>query len=287
MHKELPLLGTTNSRSFANSGMSRRTILSAIPATALLAACGAPTSGDLGEDSFSANDGSTEMIDHSAWNTLLQEYVTEGPNKVNLFDYARFKDEAWDTLKAYLVAMQAIAIEDFSLDEQFAFWVNLYNAATVDVMVRNWPLDSIRDIGLLGAGPWDDKIVTVSGRKLSLNNIEHDILRPDWGDVRIHYAVNCASIGCPNLATKAYTSDNLEPMLEAATKAFINHPRGFGGKEGAIIASSIFDWYQDDWGSVEDVLEHAREYAEGPTAQLLEGATEIDSYDYDWAVNNG
>ena len=234
------MLSSATSHSIAQSGMSRRTILAAIPATAVLTACGSSDTDGLGEDSFKANDESTETIDHSAWTALLQEYVTEDAGGVNLVDYARLKSERGDELKAYLTDMQAIPIEDYSLDEQFAFWVNLYNAATVNVMIDNWPLDSIRDIGLLGAGPWDDEVATVSGRKLTLNNIEHDILRPEWGDVRVHYAVNCASTGCPNLATVAYTAEALNPMLEAAATAFINHPRGFGGEKGAIIASSIF-----------------------------------------------
>ncbi|MEP0190024.1 MAG: DUF547 domain-containing protein [Erythrobacter sp.] len=265
--------------------LSRRTILSAVPATAVLAACGPSGPGGLGEDSFAANETSEDAIDHSAWNALLQEYVVEGDAGVNLVKYNAMKKDASDELAAYIEAMQAVAIEDFGADEQFAFWVNLYNAATVDVILKNLPLDSIRDIGLLGTGPWKDDAVTVAGRTLSLDNIEHDILRPEWKDVRIHYAVNCASIGCPNLATEAYTGARLEDMLEAASKAFVNHPRGFGGEPGNVVASSIFDWYQDDWGTAQDVLKHARKYAEGPTAKLLDGADEIAGYDYDWNLN--
>lgn len=254
----------------------------AIPATGLLAACG---SNDLGEDGFSSNGGSGETIDHQLWDKLLSEYVVEDESGVNLVDYNRFKSEAGDQLKAYLETMQKVTIEDFSRDEQFAFWVNLYNAVTVNVILDNMPLESIRDIGLLGSGPWKDDAVTVAGRTLSLDNIEHDILRADWQDARIHYAVNCASIGCPNLANQAYTAEKLEPMLEDAAKSFINHPRGFGGTNDQIIASNIFEWYQEDWGSAEGVLEHARKYAVGPTAKLLADAEEIDGYDYDWSLN--
>lgn len=265
--------------------MSRRSILAAVPATAILAACGPSAPGSLGDDKFATSETSGATIDHSVWNSLLQEYVVEGPDGVNLVEYDRLKRDAAGDLAAYLDAMQAVSIEEFGADEQFAFWVNLYNAATVDVIVKNLPLESIRDIGLLGSGPWKDDAVTVAGRTLSLDNIEHDILRPEWQDVRIHYAVNCASIGCPNLAREAYTGAKLEAMLEEATSAYVNHPRGFGGEPDRIVASSIFDWYQGDWGSVQDVLDHARQYAEGPTAELLEGADSIDSYDYDWALN--
>lgn len=266
-------------------GLSRRNLLTALSAAALVAACGSPSSGGLGEDSFGSSGNSDEVIDHSVWDNLLQEYVVEDESGVNLVDYERLESEAADQLEAYLTAMQAVDIEQYSRDEQFAFWVNLYNAATVDVIIDNMPLDSIRDIGLLGSGPWKDDAVVVSGRTLSLDNIEHDILRPEWQDVRIHYAVNCASIGCPNLAPRAYTGAKLEEMLEAAAVAYVNHPRGFGGEPGNIVASNIYEWYQVDWGSAEGVLDHARQYAEGPTADLLEGATEISSYNYDWSLN--
>ncbi|MDY7098323.1 MAG: DUF547 domain-containing protein [Pseudomonadota bacterium] len=266
------------------SGLSRRSILAAIPATAVLAAC-VPSAGGLGEDRFESSADGEGAIDHSTWDALLQEYVVAGDDGVNRVEYARMKEEAADQLASYLSAMQAVAIEDYGTDEQFAFWVNLYNAATVDVIVQNLPLKSIRDIGILGTGPWKRDAVTVSGRTLSLDNIEHDILRPEWQDVRIHYAVNCASIGCPNLATKAFTGSNLEEMLEAAAKSYINHPRGFGGEPGKIIASNIYNWYEVDWGSEQAVLDHAREYAEGPTVALLEGAERISKYDYDWSLN--
>lgn len=264
--------------------MSRRMFIAAVPATIFLAAC-APEAGDLGNESFTSDGTSTATIDHSEWDALLKEYVVEGDEGINLVEYGRMNSGASDALAGYLTAMQAVDIESFSPGEQYAFWVNIYNAATVDVILKNWSVDSIRDIGVLSLGPWDDLAVTVSGRDLTLNNIEHDILRSQWDDVRVHYAVNCASIGCPNLAREAYTGAKLETMLDAAAKAYINHPRGFGGENGAIIASSIFDWYQDDWGSVEAVLDHARKYAEGPTVKLLAGAISIDGYDYDWDVN--
>lgn len=262
--------------------LSRRRLLAAVPATALLAACGG---GGLEGESFKADAASAKVIDHGAWNSLLGEYVSEGPDGVNLVAYDRLKAEAADKLAAYLAAMQAITIEGFGPDEQFAYWVNLYNAATVAVIIANLPLKSIRDIGVLGAGPWRDKAVTVAGRDLTLDNIEHDILRATWKDVRIHYAVNCASFGCPNLAREAYTGARLEPMLEAAARAYVNHPRGFGGEPGRVVASSIYDWYGGDWGSVGAVLDHARKYAEGPSARLLEGADSIAAYDYDWSLN--
>lgn len=226
------------------------------------------------------------MIDHSIWQQLLSNYVKVAKDGVNRVDYAALKKDDAAALARYLTALQAIDIANYPKNEQFAFWVNLYNAATVDVILKNYPLESIRDIGLLGQGPWKDKVLKVSGKALSLDDIEHGILRPIWKDVRIHYAVNCASIGCPNLAPQAYTAEKLEPMLEDAARAYINHPRGFTRVDGALTASSIFDWYVDDWGDQAAVLAHARKYASDKTKVILGTANEIDSHDYDWSLND-
>ena len=108
-----------------NSKLSRRSILAAIPATAILAACGPSSPGSLGEDSFTSASGSGAAVDHSAWDAVLREYLVESEDGVNRVRYNELKDEAADALTAYLDAMQAVAIEDFGRDEQFAFWVNL------------------------------------------------------------------------------------------------------------------------------------------------------------------
>ena len=243
--------------------------------------------GDMGKGDWSAAAAdSTQAIDHAAWDGLLSKYVKAYPDGVNRVDYAAMKKNDAATLTAYLVEMQAVDIGAYNKNEQFAYWVNLYNAATVDVILREYPIKSIKDIGILGQGPWKDKILTVNGKKLSLDDIEHGILRPTWADVRIHYAVNCASIGCPNLAARAYTAAQLEPMLDDAAKAFINHPRGFTSVDGSLVASSIFDWYGDDWGDQAAILDHARRYATDVTKAEIGDATQIDSFDYNWSLND-
>ena len=263
---------------------ARRSILGAIPAALLLAACSkAAQTSDKG---WAVSGTAAEPIDHGAWDALLAKYVKASPDGVNRVDYAAFKRLDMAALTRYLNALQAVDIQQYPKDEQFAFWVNLYNAATVDVILKNYPLDSIRDIGLLGQGPWKDQTLTVSGKPLSLDDIEHAILRPIWKDVRIHYAVNCASIGCPNLAPQAYTAERLEPMLEEAARAYINHPRGFARVDGAIVASSIFVWYGDDWGDQAAILDHARSYATERTKAVLGTAQRIDRHEYDWALND-
>jgi hypothetical protein len=226
-----------------------------------------------------------EPIDHRQWDELLSRYVKPSADGINRVDYAALKQNDAATLSAYLAAMQAIDITQYPRDEQFAYWVNLYNAATLDLILANYPLTSIRDIGLIGQGPWKEKILTVDGKELSLDDIEHGILRPIWKDVRIHYAVNCASIGCPNLANRAYSAKRLEQMLDEAAKSYINHPRGFSRVNGELVASSIYDWYVSDWGNQADVLNHARKYATPETKELLKNSTSVDAFHYDWSLN--
>lgn len=269
---------------FGKHELGRRMFLGAVPALLLVTAC--IPQAKQSDQKWSKTGTASEAIDHTAWDMLLTKYVKPSKDGVNRVDYAALKKDDTATLTRYLAALQAVEIEKYPKDEQFAFWVNLYNAATVDVIVKNFPLESIRDIGLLGQGPWKDKTLKVSGKELSLDDIEHGILRPIWKDVRIHYAVNCASVGCPNLAAQAYTADKLEAMLDEAARAYINHPRGFARIDGALVASNIFEWYGDDWGDQADVLAHARKYASDKTKAILGNATTIDSYDYDWSLNS-
>jgi len=235
---------------------------------------------------FTASGESAEVVDHSSFDGFLKKYVKPDDQGLNRLAYGDVADVDAKALDDYVAKLEGVKVSTLQRDEQFAYWVNLYNATTVKVILDNYPVDSIREIGALGLGPWKEKRLTVEGKEVSLDDIEHAILRPGWQDARIHYAVNCASIGCPNLATTAFTSANLEELLEAGAKAYINSPRGFREEDGELVASSIFDWYVVDWGDEEaNVLEHAREYAEGSTEELLDKYDVVGKYDYDWNLN--
>jgi hypothetical protein len=227
------------------------------------------------------------QIDHDPWDGLLSAYAKRGADGINRFAYGTVTPADRAALKAYLAALQSLRPRDYGRNEQFAYWVNLYNAATVDLIIDVYPVKSIRELGFAGLGPWRKKILAVNERKLSLDDIEHGILRPIWKDVRIHYAVNCASIGCPNLALKAYRADALETMLEEAARDYVNHPRGFAFANGKITASSIYQWYRADWGTERDVISHAVKYAASGTLAFLRSAEAINSYGYDWSLNDG
>lgn len=233
---------------------------------------------------------STKTIDHGAWGAFLKKYVSDGPDGVNLVPYGKVPSKDRTTLKRYIDTLAGVRIRNHNRDEQFAYWVNLYNALTIDVVLEHWPVDSIRDIdispGLFSDGPWGKKLVAVEGTEVSLDDIEHRILRPIWRDPRVHYAVNCASIGCPNLRREPFTGAALEQQLNAAARTYINHPRGATVRDGNLIVSSIYTWFQEDFGGdAAGVIAHLRQYAEPELDEKLAGVSSIYDDRYDWAIN--
>ena len=245
--------------------------------------------GELNQRFAAHNPKSSLVIDHSAWDKLLQAYVSTDKDGLNLFDYAGLKAHGLGDLKKYLSHLQSIDPAKLSRDEQFAFWTNLYNAKTMEIVAEKYPVKSIRDIRLSlsdYAGPWREKIIKVMGVALSLDDIEHGIMRPIWRDPRIHYAVNCASVGCPNLQDRAYTGSALETMLEKAAREYINSARGVRFNGSKAIVSSLYDWYGDDFGdSAPDILAHIRKYAGPVLADRITGVKQFSDYEYDWALN--
>ncbi len=234
---------------------------------------------------------SRQPIEHGAWDRFLKQYVvTADPSGINRVRYQAVSPADRRLLKSYLQALQELPISSYSRTEQKAYWVNLYNAATVDLILSRFPLTSIRDInispGLLARGPWGAKLLTVEGEKLSLDDIEHRILRPIWRDSRIHYALNCASLGCPNLQPIAYTAENMEALLEKGAREFVNHARGVTMQNGKLQVSSIYVWFQEDFGrSAADLMEHWQEYAEPELSSALEKYQGGLAHDYDWRLN--
>ena len=237
-----------------------------------------------------SDENNPATIDHRAWQDILGGYLkTDHPSGIHRFDYAALKANAEDRQKldAYLKSLAGLDPRTYAKAEQMAYWINLYNALTVFVIVPRYPVESIKDIksGLIDLGPWNLELIPVQGERLTLNNIEHGILRPIWRDPRIHYAVNCASLGCPNLAPEAYRSDNLERLLEQGAQSYINHPRGVQAGDGKLLVSSIYDWYKADFGGTNaGVLAHLAQYARPELAEALAGHDRFD-HGYDWRLN--
>lgn len=241
---------------------------------------------------WTANDPNSEKsIDHGLWADLLAGHLVTDSDGVNRFAYGRVSSEDAGKLDRYIDQLTAITISTYDRQEQMAYWINLYNALTIQVVLQHYPVDSIRDIdispGFFSDGPWGRKLVTIEGEKVGLDDIEHQILRPIWADPRIHYAVNCASIGCPNLQPAPFLADQLDRQLDRAAVEFINHRRAVDVENGRIEISSIYDWFEEDFGGNDDgVLAHLKGYAAPDLAMKLEGLTSIYDHHYDWRLND-
>lgn len=241
-----------------------------------------------------ATRGSSKILDHSTWDRLLKTYVNPGADGLNRVDYAAFKSGGREALDSYIAYLQSIDPAALSRAEQFAFLANLYNAKTVAIVLEKYPVNSIKAISLGGSplaviagGPWKAKVLKIKNIALSLDDIEHEILRPLFKDPRVHYAVNCASIGCPNLRTEAFTGTKLDAQLDAAARAYVNHSRGLSIGPNGVIVSSIYRWFKADFGGEDTgVLAHLHKYAGPALAQKLETIRSIDGYSYDWGLND-
>jgi len=237
-------------------------------------------------------EGSIETVDHRPWDMLLKRYlVANHPSGITRFRYAYISATDRQTLARYLESLQQVKVSSLNRREQKAFWINLYNGLTVLVILDHYPVQTIRDIdispGLFSNGPWDAKLLVIENEKVSLNDIEHRILRPIFKDNRLHYGLNCASLGCPDLQPVAFTSANTEELLEAGAKAFVNSPRGAQLLNGRLRVSSIYKWFQQDFGDSEaGVISHLRHYAVDGLADLLKTYDKDLRYDYDWNLND-
>jgi len=234
-------------------------------------------------------ESSTYSVDNSKWQLILDQYlVPNHQSKINRFNYSNVTQSDNKLLAEYLTSMQALDPRTFNRNVQKSYWINLYNALTVKIILDNYPTTSITKLGdgFFSFGPWDDKIATIQNQRLSLNDIEHRILRPIWKDNRIHYAVNCASISCPNLSGKAYNATNTESILETAAQSYVNHSRAVTFKNNSLVLSSIYEWYIDDFGGNDkQLLMHLTEYANKLLKQKLINYSENIEYSYDWNLN--
>lgn len=247
--------------------------------------------------SLLATPGLTQTADPDAvYDRLLKTYVSLAGDGITRVDYARWQANTADrtALDSYITAMTARQPSTMVRAEAFAYWGNLYNALTLKVILDRYPVASIRDIKSESwfdpkayTGPWRQQRVTVEGRRLSLDEIEHEIMRPTFRDPRVHYVVNCASYGCPNLMNRVWRAATLEADLDAAARAFINHPRGVKVlPNGALRVSSIYKWFIADFGGNDaGLIAHFRQYAGPALAERLAGSPRIAEDDYDWSLN--
>lgn len=231
-----------------------------------------------------------DKIDHSAWDALLKKYV----DIRGLVDYKSWKASAADTkaLDAYLTYLSAASFSGNPAKEsQLAFWINAYNAVTVHGILREYPTTSIRNhtAKIHGYNIWKDLQLPVAGQKYSLKAMERQVLRK-LGEPRIHFAIVCASLGCPRLLNEAYTAKSLDEQLSTNSKAFFADPTKFAidATTGKIHVSPILKWFAEDFGTdTAAQLKTIAPYLPDNARQLVFGGRACVSYlEYDWGIND-
>ena len=213
-----------------------------------------------------------QPADHRQWTDVLQAYVSEN----GAVDYKGLQNNK-SGLESYLKLLSANAPNDeWSIDAKKAYWINAYNAFTIQLILKNYPLKSIKDL----KRPWELSFIKIDGGKIALNTIEHEILRP-MGDPRIHFAIVCASKSCPKLLNYAYESETLDQQLDHVTKMFINDPSRNSISQSNVKISKIFKWFKTDFPKSEAFIAFLNNYS---TIKILAKA-EIDYLNYSWNLN--
>lgn len=232
--------------------------------------------------SFAA-EGAVEKneFDNSIYAELLTKHVKNG-----FVDYHGFKDNE-QKLDQYLKILEETDPNSLTREERFAFYINTYNAWTIKLILTKYPgVNSIKDLGGFFRSPWKKKIVRINGKVLTLDNIEHDILRPFFKDPRVHFAVNCASKSCPPLRSEPYRGSQLDRQLDEMAKAFINNSSRNRVEGDILWVSKIFSWYSQDFD--DDIEGFFLKYAEGTMKEQItakSGQLRIKYLEYDWSLN--
>lgn len=222
-----------------------------------------------------------ETGNKSDYSALLKKYVKDGA-----VNYQGFKDEE-AVLDNYLDLIEKTDTKDLPRDEQFAFYINAYNAWTLKLVLSGYPgIKSIKDLGGVLKGPWKKEICRIDGKVMTLDDIEHAILRPRFEDPRVHFAICSASKSCPVLSSELYQGDKLNEQLDAAARAFINDPRKNRPEGNTMYVSTLFKWFADDFNN--DVMGFFLKYAEGNLKEKLTSERDkliVTYFDYDWSLN--
>ena len=269
----------------------RKTAILTIGLLLLCSAALAAAKPDLWEYWLQNDPSSKIRLDHSAWDQFLKSYLLTENGGINRVRYGQVSPADRAKLEGYIRKLEQTPVSRLHRFEQKPFWINLYNAVTVKIIIDHYPVKSIRDIdispGLFSNGPWGKQLISVESQKISLDDIEHRILRPIWKDPRIHYGVNCASIGCPNLQPMAYTRDNMDDLLDKGAREYINHDRGARVEGGRLVVSSIYNWFEVDFGGNDaGVIAHLKKYARPGLQEKLESVDRIADTRYDWTLND-
>tara|TARA_B100000809_G_scaffold266761_1_gene331326 strand:- start:2635 stop:3453 length:819 start_codon:yes stop_codon:yes gene_type:complete len=213
-----------------------------------------------------------EAFNHSGWNILLRKHVSDKGN----VNYKGFKKEELK-LKSYLTSLSNnYPVDTWSNDAKMAYWINAYNAFTIQLILDNYPISSIKDI----ENPWDIEFINLGDKTFSLNDIEHKILRK-MNDPRIHFGIVCASVSCPKLENVAFEASNLDSQLDSAAKEFLADPARNNLSENSIQLSKIFKWFAKDFKNEGSLIDFLNKYSEITISQNAKKSYK----DYDWNLN--
>ncbi len=215
-----------------------------------------------------------QAVSHQIWDGLLQKYVSSS----GVVNYAGIQGSESELDKYLNLISEQAPQENWSKNEKLAFWINAYNAYTVKLILDHYPLKSIRDI----EKPWDTSFITIGGKSYSLNQIEHDVIRPTFKEPRIHFALVCAAKSCPPLLNRAYTADQLNSQLDKQTRSFLNNQTFNKISEGSLTVSSLFDWYKEDFLIDGSVINFINPYVD----PNINSDASISYMDYNWDLNN-
>jgi len=222
---------------------------------------------------------SASAFDHSAFTGVLKTYV-DGKGMVN---YKALKSNR-GALDAYLKKTGAVPEKEFkswSKDEQLAFYMNVYNAETLQFIIDNYPVETIKDLGGFLSTPWDKKVVTLFGDPTTLNTLEHKIIRKQFDEPRIHFALVCAAVSCPPLRREAYTAAKLDSQLDNQARIFLQQKEKNRIEGDTLYLSSIFDWYGGDFETKKRTLnQYVDPYIDGNAV-----GKEVEFTEYDWGLN--
>ncbi len=217
---------------------------------------------------------------HKIWNDILTENV-HIKNKQSLFDYRKVKESPL-ALNKYLLQLSSLKKEEyetFNEDQKLALLINSYNAHTIKLIIDNYPIKSIKDIGSFFSSPFKKDFFFFLGHKRNLDWIEHEVIRKKFKEPRIHFAVVCASISCPNIQNKAFTEKNLDTLLDSAASYFINNTTKNDFKDGTLYLSKIFKWYRLDFKGLHTFI---RKYLKDKN---ITKKTPISWLNYNWDLN--
>ncbi|MGD8342077.1 MAG: DUF547 domain-containing protein [Desulfobacterales bacterium] len=221
-------------------------------------------------------------VNHEIWAELLANYIT--PDGVN---YTGFKN-AENRLDQYLRILESTDPEKLPRSEQYAYYINAYNAWTIKLILSGYPgVKSIKDFGTILQSPWKKGWVRINGDVFTLDHIEHNILRPRYKDPRVHFAINCAAASCPPLRPEPFLAEKLDQQLDDSTRSFINDTDSYRLDGNTLYVSRIFNWFSEDFN--EDALGFYLQYAEGELKEKLirnRDRIQVKYLHYDWSLND-